>query len=413
MESQYMSTLLKARSPLAVTALSLVVVGAVATGLYAHSQPSRAGSLNAAAAAVPVSVAVAAVQNVSVWSGFSGRLEAVDHVDIRSRVAGTIQSVHFREGALVKAGELLLSIDSAPFRAEVDRATAQMLAAQARSEYAKTELERAQRLWSDHAIARHDLDESVNAARVAEADRLAARAALQTARLNLGYTEVRAPVAGRVGKLGVTRGNLVSAGPDAPVLTTLVSDNPIYASFDADEEAVSRALNELSGGADARTGLARIPVRIETGDGAGASHAGHLQLIDNQVDARSGTVHVRAILENKDGTLMPGQFVRISLGQSRPHPALLVAERAIGTDQDKRFVMVVGNDGKAAYRQLVLGGSVGKQRIVTAGLRAGERVIVSGLQHVQPGVKVSPQTVSMSAGDGQASPADTPDGSAS
>lgn len=378
------------------------VVGALVVGL--HSQQAVANQPSGAPQAIPVSVATVASQDVAAWDEFSGRLEAVERVDVRARVSGAVQSVHFREGALVKAGELLITIDPAPYQAEVDRAEAQVLAAQARVSYTKSELERSTRLWSERAIAQRELDERSNAANEANANLRAAQAALQSAKLNLGYTQVRAPVAGRVGKLEVTQGNLVAAGPGAPVLTTLVSVSPIYASFDADERTVARALGELHGSAKGGTGgagatgdLSSIPVQIGTAATADTPFNGRLQLIDNQVDARSGTVRVRAVLDNKDGALIPGQFARIRLGQAKSRPAVLVNERAVGTDQSKRFVMVVGADNTLSYREVQLGANVDGLRIVTTGLKPNERVVVNGLQRVRPGALVAPTLVPMNA----------------
>jgi multidrug efflux system membrane fusion protein len=237
----------------------------------------------------------------------------------------------------------------------------------------------------------------VNNRRTAEADVRAAEAALQLARLNLSYTQVRAPVSGRVGKLEVTVGNLVAAGPTAPVLTTLVSVNPIYASFDADEGVVSRALGEVPA-AGGRPALDRIPVQIATAE-SDAALRGRLQLIDNQVNAKSGTVRVRAVFDNRDGRLMPGQFVRVRLGRPATENAVLVSERAVGTDQDKRFVLVVGADNKVAYRPVTLGAAIDGQRIVNAGLEPGERIVVNGLQRVRPGAVVAPQESKVALGN--------------
>jgi multidrug efflux system membrane fusion protein len=226
----------------------------------------------------------------------------------------------------------------------------------------------------------------VNAEQEADANVRAAQAALQSARLNLGYTQVRAPVSGRVGKLEITVGNLVAAGPGAPVLTTLVSVDPIYASFEADELVVARALKDVP-----RARLAEIPVEIETVTNGGMHARGRLQLIDNQVNTRSGTVRVRATLDNRDGILIPGQYVKVRMGRARTEQALLVSERAVGTDQSKRFVLVVEPDNRAAYREITLGGTADGQRIVTSGLQPGERIVVNGLQRVRPGALVAPQ----------------------
>ena len=385
-----MSTVLKQRKIALAVAAALLVVSAGALTL----RSSKASEKPAAPMAVPVSVATVENREVTAWDEFSGRLEAVERVDVRSRVAGAVQSVHFVEGALVKSGDLLVSIDPAPYAAEVERAQAQVVAAQARLAHAVSEQERAQRLWQESAIAQRELDERVNGRREADANVRAAEAALQLARLNLSYTQVRAPVSGRVGKLEVTAGNLVAAGPGAPVLTTLVSVSPIYASFDADENIVTHALRDLPKAAD-RAALRLIPVEMATGDAAGAPVAGRLQLVDNQVNAKSGTLRVRAVFDNKEGALIPGQFVKVRMGRARSEPALLVSERAVGTDQSKKFVMVIGADNKAAYREVALGASVDGLRVVTAGLKPGERIVVNGLQRVRPGALVAPQEMKM------------------
>jgi multidrug efflux system membrane fusion protein len=367
---------------LIAAAASLVALTAVAAAIFGLPASSTKASEAPAPQAVPVPVVTVVQSDVATWDEFSGRLEAVERVDIRSRVAGAVKSVHFREGMLVREGERLITIDPDPYAAEVDRAEAQVVAAQARVSYTTSEHDRAERLWKESAIARRELDERINAMREAAANLRAAQAALQSARLNLGYTEVRAPVAGRVGRLEITVGNLVAAGPGAPVLTTLVSVNPIYASFDADEHVVLRVLKE---------GTRDIPVEAETVTNGGTHLSGRLQLIDNQVNARSGTVRVRAVFDNKDGSLMPGQFVKLRMGRAKTEPAVLVSERAVGTDQNKRFVIVVGDDDKAVWREVTLGGTANGQRIVTSGLQPGERVVVNGLQRVRPGALLAPQ----------------------
>lgn len=375
-----------------LAALAITGISATAFGV------SSSGTSSAAPAeppATPVSVATVVQSEVAAWDEFSGRLEAVERVDIRSRVAGILQAVHFREGALVKKGELLLTIDPAPYAAEVQRAEAQVGAAQARVAQAKGEYERSLRLWSEQAISKREFDERSNGQREADANLRAAQAALQTANLSMGYTQVRAPVAGRVGKLELTVGNLVAAGPGAPVLTTLVSVSPIYASFDADEQVVARALKDVSSGGERR--LERIPVQMGTAATSDTPFEGRLQLVDNQVDVKSGTVRARAVFDNKDGQLMPGQFARIRMGQATQATALLVNERAVGTDQNRKFVLVVGADNKALYREVTLGASVNGLRVVKNGLAPNERIVVNGLQRVRPGALVAPQAVEMSA----------------
>lgn len=389
------SATVAARRPLWLPAVALAVLATTGAAFLGLSSSHADAPTEQAPAATPVSVATVAEQPIALWDEFSGRLEAVQRVDLRPRVAGAVQTVNFREGSLVQAGDLLFSLDPAPFAAEVDRAQAQVAAAQARVAYSQSELERATRLWEERAIAQRELDERQNAQREADANLRAAQAALQSARLNLGYAQVRAPISGRIGRIEVTAGNLVAAGAGAPVLTTLVSVNPIYASFEADEQLIAQALQGLGSGQSARARIERIPVQMGTAEGGSTPYSGHLQLVDNQVDVRSGTVRVRAVFDNPDGRLMPGQFARLRMGQAQTRPALLVHERAVGTDQSKKFVLVVGADHKAEYREVTLGAPVDGLRVVKSGLKAGEQVVVNGLQHIRPGALVSPQTVPM------------------
>jgi multidrug efflux system membrane fusion protein len=377
----------------ALTALAAIV----ATAFGLSSSPAEANGPAATPPATPVSVATVVASEVAASHEFSGRLEAIERIEVRSRAAGTVQAVHFREGALVKQGDLLFSIDAAPYAAEVERAEAQAMAARSRLAHAKSENERSQRLWDERAIAQREFDERTNTLREAEANLRAAEAALQSAKLNLGYTQVRAPIAGRIGRIEINAGNLVAAGPGAPVLTTLVSVSPIYASFDADEQVIVRALKDLPGGASARAQLERIPVQMGTAATMQLPFEGRLQLVDNQVDTKSGTIRVRAVFDNKDGSLIPGQFARLRMGEAKAGSALLINERAVGTDQDKRFVMVVGADSKLVWREVKLGASVNGLRVVSDGLKAGERIVVNGLQRVRPGMAVAPREVAMDA----------------
>lgn len=378
-------------------ALAVVTASVVALLVVPSSSPQSNSAPAGAPSPTPVSVAVVEPRDVALWDEFSGRVEAVERVEIRPRVAGVVRAAHFREGALVKEGDLLITIDPDPYAAEVERTKAQVLAAEARLSLARKEQDRGRQLQQSNssAISQSNVDQRVSAYREAEGNLQAAKAALRSAQLNLSYTEVRAPVAGRVGKLEITIGNLVSAGPGAPVLTTLVSVDPVYASFNADEETVMRALKSLGSDSDAHGQLDRIPVRMVTATSNGETFEGHLQLIDNQVDAKTGTVRVRAVFSNGNGSLMPGQFARLSMGRARSEPVLMVSERAVGTDQNKKFVMVVGSDNKAAYREVTLGPAAEGGRIVTSGLKAGEHVIVNGLQRVRPGAVVAPREVPM------------------
>ena len=351
----------------------------------AHAAPAEA----AAQPAVPVTVAAVQPKSVTTWQEFSGRLEAVDRVEVRPRVAGAILSVHFREGGLVKEGDLLVSIDPEPYKAAVAQAEGQMASAQARLDYADTELERGKTLASRNTISQSDLSQRQSSRAEAIANVQAARATLKSAQLNLDYTQIRAPISGRVGRIEVTVGNLVAAGSASAVLTTLVSSSPIYASFDAAEELVARTLAQV----DVKDGVPAIgDVPVEASTLASTTPVrGKLQLIDNEVNAASGTIRVRAVFDNPDGRLIPGQFVRVRMGEPKAEDRLLVSEKAIGTDQDKKFVLVVEAGDKVGYRQVQLGSVIDGQRIVEKGLSAGDRVVVSGLQRIRPGAIVAPQ----------------------
>jgi multidrug efflux system membrane fusion protein len=354
-------------------------------GARADSAPASA----APAPAVPVTVATVQPRTVTTWQEFSGRLEAVDRVQIRPRVAGAIQSVHFREGGLVQAGDLLIAIDPEPYEAAVAEAEGQVASAQAKLELANTELERGKTLSAKNTISQSDLAQRQSAQSEAIAGVQSAKAALKVAQLNLDYTQIHAPISGRVGRIEVTVGNLVAAGSASVPLTTLVSVDPIYASFDAGEEFVSRILAELP--ADNGTAaLDQVPVEVTTLSGEEAIR-GKLQLVDNEINASSGTLRVRAVFTNPGGKLIPGQFVRVRMGQPKAVERMVISERAIGTDQDKKFVFVVDGENKVASRQVELGTAIDGMRVVEKGLNPGDRIVVNGLQRIRPGAVVAPQ----------------------
>lgn len=379
---------------LGVTLAAGVSLAALAVAVHG-SNTAQGDTAPAAPAATPVSVATVEQRELVSWAEFSGRLEAIERVEIRSRVSGVVEQVHFAQGALVRQGDLLVSIDQAPYQAEFERAQAQLLAAEARVALAANEHERGQKLMSTQNVSQRDLDARLNALREAQANERATRAALQSARLNLDYTQIRAPIGGRIGRLEVTVGNLVAAGANAPLLTTLVSVDPVYAGFNADEGSLLKALATLPAEAGKPRDLKRIPVQMTTATNEAAPISGHLNFVDNGIDAATGTVRVRAIFDNKDGALMPGQFVRLRMGQAKSEPALVINERAVGTDQNKKFVFVVGKDHKAVWREVTLGTAAEGLRIVTSGLEAGEQIVVNGLQRIRPGASVAPEQVPM------------------
>ncbi|WP_448205860.1 efflux RND transporter periplasmic adaptor subunit [Azospirillum sp. sgz302134] len=368
------------------------VAGVVTTRSPAEAQTAQAQTAAAAPPPAEVDVATVLARPVVDWQSYSGRLEAVDRVDIRPQVPGTIVAVHFRNGALVRQGDVLFTIDPRPYEAEVARAEAQVAAAQARVRLTASDLDRAQKLVRDDTISRSAMDQKDNAAREAAANLKAAQAALELARLNLGYTRVTAPVSGRVSRAERTVGNVVAAGAAAEPLTTLVSVSPIYASFDVDEQTYLRHIAPVKDSGD-------IPVRLGLANEDGHPRAGTVEHVDNRLDSVSGTIRVRAKFDNPDGLLVPGLYARIRVGGTTPYDALLVDDRAIGTDQDKKFVLAVTPENVVEYRPVKLGALQNGLRVVTAGLSAGERVVVNGLQRARPGMTVAPKTVAMAPGE--------------
>jgi multidrug efflux system membrane fusion protein len=349
-----------------------------ATGKAAEAQPQ-------AQAGPPVSAAVVVEKPIADTQEFSGRLEAVEHVEIRPRVSGYITAVNFKPGATVKKGEVLFVIDARPFQAEAERADAAAKSARAKADLAKLELSRAERLLGDKAIAQREYDASASAHKELEANARAAQAQYETAKLNLAYTRVVSPIDGRVSKAEITLGNLVDA---SSLLTSVVSMDRIYASFDGDEDTYLRVRSQAHSGQP-------VTVRVGLANEEGFPHEGKLEFVDNQLDTRAGSVRMRATFANKDDLMAPGLFARVQIGGGSEKPALLISDRAVGTDQSHKFVFVVDKDGKAEYREVKLGPVVEGLRVVKAGLKPGERIVVNGLQRVRPGSPITAQTVPM------------------
>lgn len=378
-------------------ALAAAVVLAVVAGVTFYAQsPATAAAPMTAPQAMPVTVAAAIERPVIEWDEFSGRLEAIQRVEVRSRVAGYIDAVHFAPGSVVRKGDTLFSIDPKPFAAALSRAEASVAAAQARVALTASELARAKRLLDEQAIAEREFEERRNAERDALAALQAAQAAVELARLDLGYTRITAPIGGRVSRAEVTAGNLVAAGAGGAALTSIVSVSPIYASFEADEPTylryAARAGAARSGGKPAP-----VPIHMGLANEDGHPREGRIEFVDNALDAQSGTIRVRAVFDNTDGALAPGLFARLKVGGGGTRPAVQIDDRAVGTDQAKKFVFVVGADQKVAYREVKLGPVVDGLRVVREGLKPGERIVVNGVQRVRPGMPVAPTEVAMDA----------------
>ena len=339
------------------------------------------GPAGGAPGAPPVSVAPAVQRTVSDIEEFTGRLEAPRSVEVRPRIAGTIDEVHFRDGQPVAQGALLFTIDPQPFQAELARAQSQLSAARSRAALASADLGRAKKLLDAKAVSAQEFDQLTSGAATSGADIAAAEAAVRVAQLNLGYARVRAPMAGQLSRAIITEGNLV--GPES-VLTTLVATQSVYAYFDGSEQTFLRLRKSDPG---------QRSVRMALADETGFPHEGQIDFIDNQLNPQTGAIRMRAVFANAKGEFTPGLFARVQLAGGAPYSAVLTPERAIGTDHSKKLVFVIGEGNVAQAREVQLGTLIDGMRVVTSGLKAGERVVVDGLQRVRPGAPVTPVTV--------------------
>ena len=333
-----------------------------------------------------VTAAPSIAREVTEWDEFTGRLEPVQSVAIRPRVSGLVSKVSFEEGSLVRQGQPLFQLDGRPFQAQVDRLRAELAQATAARDRAAAETRRGDRLSSENAMTQEERERRAGAAAEAAAHVEAVAAMLRAAELELSFTNVLSPIAGRVGRALVTRGNLVSGGQgDATLLTTVVSVDPIYAAFDADEQTFLRYGDRVRQG----TGESRLRIGMALADEQAFPHEGTLQFLDNQLDPSTGTIRGRAVFRNPDHRLTPGLFVRLRLPGTAKYQGVLVEDRAVGTDLDRRFVLVVGADKKVESRTVTLGPLVDGLRVVRKGIAPGELVVINGLQRVRPGMQVN------------------------
>jgi multidrug efflux system membrane fusion protein len=375
------------RSAIRPMVAALGLAGLAAFSLSGCGPSASQAAAPAAPAGPPVSAATVVERSVGETQEFSGRLEAVERVDIRARVGGFITSVNFKPGSLVNKGDVLFVIDTRPFQAEANRAEAAAASSRSKADLARLELTRAEKLVADKAIAQREVDTASSSLKQLDADAKAAQASLETARLNLAYTKVTAPISGRVSKAEITAGNLVDT---TAILTSVVSTKDIYATFDGDEETFVRVSKQSHAGQP-------VAVHVGLAGEEGFPHEGKLEFVDNQLDSRTGSVRMRATFANQDGTMAPGLFARVQIGGGSPKNALLILDRAVGTDQSRKFVFVVDKDSKAEYRAVTLGPVVDGLRVVRTGLKPGEKVVVNGLQRVRPGAPITAQTVPMAA----------------
>ncbi|RYZ74956.1 MAG: efflux RND transporter periplasmic adaptor subunit, partial [Lysobacteraceae bacterium] len=343
-----------------------------------------------------VSAATVLVKQISQWDDFSGRVEAVETVDLRPRVSGYIDRVNYEEGQEVRKGDVLFTIDSRSYRAELARAQAELARARSQAELGRSEAARAKKLAELQAISTETYEQRRSAAAEAQANVAGAQAAVDAARLNLEFTQVRAPISGRAGRALVTAGNLVSAGDAASVLTTLVSLDKVHVHFDTDERTFLHYAELARKGERPSENGAGVPVQVGLVGEEGFPHTGLVDFLDNQVDRATGTIRARALLDNAGREFTPGLFARVRVLGSGRFQAMLVDDKAVLTDQDRKYVYVVDGKGQAQRKDVQLGRIAGGLRIVEAGLAAGDKVIVSGVQKVFfPGMPVQAKVVAM------------------
>ncbi|HEX7339720.1 MAG TPA: efflux RND transporter periplasmic adaptor subunit [Rhodanobacteraceae bacterium] len=369
----------------------ITIVGALIGARYATSHdasPSRP----AAPPAPQVTAAQVIVRPIATANTYTGRLKAVDAVAVRPRVSGYITKVAFTEGAMVHKGQLLFQIDPRPYQAEVDRLKASLAAARSSLKLARANAKRGDLLIGKHYISRQQHDTLDNTANNAASNVAATRAELAAAELNLDFTHVRSPIDGRISNVRITPGNLVTS---SDVLTEVVSENPLYAYFDVDENAYLALLDHGRAKADGNGTARHAEVLMGLSNESGFPHHGHVDFVDNRVDAGSGTIRLRAVFDNADGNLVPGLFARLRLPSGSPRPTVLIDPRAIGTDLGHRFVYVVDKTGKAVYQRIQPGPLFHGLRVVREGLKPGERIVIDGLQRVRPGQHVQAKLVHM------------------
>lgn len=379
----------KPRRPYGLIAGILAVGAAAYFGLHSKA----ASTAEAPAAPPPPKVTVATVEERTMIDRHEllGRVDAVESVEIRPRVSGHIDEVRLQSGQLVKKGDVLFVIDPRPYRAQFDLATASVERALAKAQNTNRIAKRSTELYKSRTISIEESDTSSSTDAEAQADLLAAEAALATAKLDLEFTEVRAPIDGRVSRALVTAGNLVSGAPSgATLLTTIVSVGEVYVYADVDEETLL-AFNRLQRDGKLPTENGRVPVEMQLSDETAFGHRGYVESADNRLQMGTGSLVLRMVFPNPTGELIPGLFARVRLPVSAPHTALLVSERAVGTDQSQKFVLTVGADKVATYRAVKLGATVDGQRIIRDGLQPGDHVIVNGLQRARPGNPVTPE----------------------
>lgn len=392
----------------ALAASAIAAIGAAYAARDGSDHKDKAAEPPSEAASAPAgpSVPVAQVLERSILpsTDFTGFLAAPQSVELRSRVSGSVEAVSVPEGSLVRKGEALFHIDPRPFQVALDTATAQLRQSEVLAKQAQDDLNRVQRLVETGAVSRKQYDDALATRNAQQAQVQVAKAAVAAAQLDLSYTHIRSPISGRVDRVLVTAGNLVNGGAtdQASLLTTIVSTDPLYAYFDIDEATYLKAIRQTRPEKDDNT--SGLPVSVGLATDQSFPYQGTLDFVGNQIDRSTGTVRARAVIPNPDGMLAPGLFARVRLATGAEQTAILIDDQALGTDQGKRYVLVVDQNNQAQYRVVEPGPMVDGLRVIKSGLQAGEKVIIKGL--VRPGMSIAPRMVPMQAGNETARPAE-------
>tara|TARA_R110002050_G_scaffold1244_5_gene8845 strand:+ start:153162 stop:154340 length:1179 start_codon:yes stop_codon:yes gene_type:complete len=375
-----------------VTVLSAAMVTAIfgsANFINIASAKEAQAALTNTPQAMPVEVAIVEDRAIRLWKQFSGRLSAVDYVEIRPQASGLITEVKFSDGQHVNKDDILYVIDPRPLKAIVDQKRASLISAKDNYDFAIKEYKRTADLVAKKMVAQQVLDDRTNNKLVANSNVRSAEAELSSAEINLSYAYIKAPISGTIGRIELTVGNLVSSGANAPLLTSIVANDRVYADFEVDEQTYLRFRKNASSALNTKL---QNPVELSL-EGGNDVYQGKIHSFDNRIDPTTGTIRARAIFNNPEGKLLSGMYAHLKLGSTGEEKAILISERAIGTDQNRKFVYVVNDENKTTYREVILGDSIDGSRIVHSGLKAGDKVIVRGLMRIQPDMLVEPRVL--------------------
>lgn len=365
--------------------LLAVAITAITMFAFKNSEQADASEMaeTSAPQAMPVAITKVAPEDVQLWKNYSGHVVAVDHAEIRPQVSGRIMEIRFEDGQHVEEGDVLIVIDPKPYKAALSQAEAALQAAGTQAALAEKEYQRAKSLIETNAIAQGLMDERLNNRQTAAAQVKGAQAAVESAKVDLDYAYVKAPISGKISRAEITVGNLVQPGSNAPLLTSIVAEDTVYVDFEVDERFYINSISKQN-----EQAAGEIPVRVALADGD-VTYNGTIHSFDNRIDPASGTIRARAIFDNDSKMLLPGMSVTVFMGDASAEKKIMLSERAIGTDQNRKFVYTVNPEGLSEYREVKIGDSLDGRRVILAGLETGDQVITDGVARIRPGMPVT------------------------